>query len=239
MSRTLLPHAVVEESAAADPIHGGRSNSIGGGALAIVRHRRLAVVASPIPTSTSSPLVGVPLSHAKIIASLHQHTTVVPMRFGPVEDGDVRIKQFLVSRYDDLAAMIERFQDRDEYGVIVDIVDARSDRPRPALLDPETTNTPGISYMYELCSRKAAKSTDHDALRDKIEAAFDDLDVEIKWEVTKRDRDRGRAPERERLALLVRRADRDLFLTSIRRQKSKNRWDLTLSGPFAPYSFVS
>ncbi len=174
--------------------------------------------------------------------------TVIPVRFGTIVKGSIdELKGWLNDNYEGLRKSMERFREKEEYGIQVfwnaDIVADRLADTIPELKDLKMeaeAKQGGAAYMHkQLFEKKLRQEMESEAglrfkeLYSRIKELVEELNIEKTKETTG-----GRADMLMNLSCLV---HREMAMDMIEELDIINNMDnfyIRLTGPWPPYSFA-
>lgn len=100
------------------------------GSVYTIPYRGISAVVSDVPYKQLTPSMDTVMVHHKVVEAAREAGTVVPIRFGVVIKDRSGVEKLLKSSYSEFSSKIERFRDREEYGVKMVIEKAGFDRLR-------------------------------------------------------------------------------------------------------------
>lgn len=195
------------------------------------------VAQGPLAAATLShaPQSFGPLDHARLLATVHQQTCILPVRHGTVLPDEEAVKNFLGSRCKDLHRDLDRLEGSSEIGLRIEL----SHSPPPeGPLTPSCPCRADISPAAYLAARRARYQS-HDELNLHAQLAVETCLQSLGGLFRDWRRLSPEPPGILRLAFLVERTRSDAFTERVTRldtQKIAGRY--TLVGPWPPYSFV-
>ncbi len=186
----------------------------------------------PIP---DPPIAGVgfgPLDQARVLAAIHRHIGILPVRYGTVLPDDDTVRQFLADCGEELLADLDRVEACGEIGLRIELAPATA----PTLVPPPVPLA--VSPAAYLAGRAAIYLRDdrlHDEAQRVEQACTGALGgLARHWRRLK--------PEPlgiVRLSFLVERTRWDAFTRRLEALKSRKLFRCcTLLGPWPPYGFV-
>lgn len=189
--------------------------------------------------------------HHAVIAGIHERSTIMPATFGSVYDSVDTVRQALTSRADEISQRLSTICESDEWAVRIYFV-AEGALDRVLERDPDLKRlaqqlsdaSEGRSYMLrrQVQSRtQAALEQYQDELVDSVFRDFEPHTVIIQPEELKdHGGDSNRGEQISRSSLLVRREDRERFLSEAERIHVEiEHIELEITGPWPPYSFAT
>ncbi len=195
----------------------------------VVQDSLAAATVGPVPTSFG------PLEHARLLAAIHSHLSVLPARYGVGLPNEEAVQAFLSSRWRDLSSDLDRIEGTSEIGLRIELACS------PAPAEPPVSSgafRSDISPARYLALRQARYQW-HDQVNAQAQLAATTCVRAIEglyrtW--------RRLSPEplgMVRLAFLVERRMSQAFaerLETWKADKAGQRY--TVLGPWPPYSFV-
>ena len=242
----------VDGAAGVDPAH----------AVQLVDHRELCAVVSRVPLDEFGSeglernledlawLKRTALAHNAVLARARDADAVIPFRTCTIFDTPARVATMLADERTYFLAQLARLRRRDEWAVKLFADRERLPTSAPghgaAGSEPDAETTPGRAFIAR---KKLDRDLRHEALanaRDAARKAHVDLCAHAAASVLlppQHSRVSGRSGDMIlNGAYLVERDAAAEFATAVnalRRRESPNGFMLELSGPFAPYNFVT
>lgn len=219
------------------PVHrrGRLPAGVEGAAVSLVTQDALAVAASRVPNAGPAPDAAQTTAYANVIAALSVDRTVLPVRYGCFFPSTTQVREFLHARRAEFASLLDEFDGCVEMGVRVLLPGAGPSAEKR----PSRTFESGSGLQY-LTGRGVAYAR-RDAARD-VSAATAAAIRRVFNRVTVQSR-AVPAVTGENLLLsmyfLILRKHIEAFRGGFRRLQTQNSYRLLLSGPWAPYSFVT
>ena len=213
---------------------------LGDGTLSMVASGSLAGVTSPVPSGGLRPMAENVLRHGAIVEALQRQGPTLPVRFGTVVADALVLTDVLAQRQAELLADLTRLGDKVEFGLTV--LWDRSPGEDDGLLDGPDDHQlpgggPGTQYLRARLAASHRDATRREAARSiarSLDAVLDSHVLDRRCSITPTDRLAVRA------AYLI---DPTQFgactraIGEVRRRRQDLR--VLVSGPWAPYSFVS
>jgi hypothetical protein len=208
---------------------------IGGAPIRQVECCGISAIVSDLPGQTVRPQPETVIEHHKVVDAVLAHSTPVPCRFGAlISQGSLQV--FMKSQSVRLLEMLDRFSGRVEMHVVL-ASDCAGAPSMSARAIPVEGAGEGSRFLFKKLSEKAAE----DELRSKLEqggellyARFRGIANDHVFTV------KTRAPHLAEAAHLVSRPDLDQYHETFElAQLEMVGFRLRLTGPWAPYSFVS
>jgi len=207
-----------------------RRSREGGSALELVPAETLSVVAASVSLGfVRNPDADVLLTYRRTIDAVHEVQTIVPLRFGTTADTRADVPPLLARHRDALRTHLERFDERVEVGVRLQLAASPASDPAP----PSAQALSGRAYLEARRDARAQRADRKEAVvtayRTAIEAAC------VDWTGDQRGGDDGSVLS---LAFLVARARADAARERLEAVESRHVSEAHVVGPWAPYSFV-
>ncbi len=213
--------------------------SVSGDDLALLPCRDIGAVASQLKQSGAPPVTmeAVP-RHESVVEAVRQQGPALPVRFGTVFRDAAAVTSALAERYDALVADLERIGDKVELCLTALWANAPAD---DASLSAHPENTDGESAGARYLLTRAAEARRHDAIEEHARALAEECDDVLG----------GLALEGRmtlvptsgiafRTAYLLERQDVAAFRMEFEQaRRAQHELRILLTGPWAPYSFVS
>jgi len=244
MSPRLL-YCVFRPESGEGPILAG----VGGRPVFVRRKGKLAAAASSVagdeaPRSTSDLLL-----YQEVVEAFNRRGTVVPMRYGAVFPSPEALDRHLEKESLRYGALLDALEDGVEMGVRVLVSARRDDSPEgDASKDgerkegPGFPSSPGKGKSYLLARRgRYLGAREACAAGERCEEAFAGLYRKAKREIRPVKDEEGKDGGKVLLSVyfLVRRSEVEAFRHAFRDFLNREGGALLLSGPWAPYSFVT
>ena len=235
-----------------EPIFG-----ISGQPVTIISANGLGVAVSLISPSDLTPDTDRALTYQAVVESMHRNRTVIPLRYGNVYEEEAQIVRFLLENEERLKLSLSELNGCVEMGIRVLFAESpeaerQSHESGIGGTTPLRREPSGIGHSY-LAKRRALYGLDQtrarrrDAIAGHCRKAFAGLYVKFKREEDESEFTRfglgltGSLAHRSIFSLyfLVPRGSIDLFRQAFRELTSRESARLLLSGPWAPYNFVT
>ena len=192
----------------------------------------------PLTAATLRPLPATPigpLEHARLLAAVHTHINILPVRYGSVLPNEEAVRHFLSNRRENLLRDLVRLQGTSEIGLRIELADPLTTRCSQNEHDNFLPTTPSGQYLASRRQRYAWK----DRLDRQTKLVTEDYLRAMRGLYSEWQTLTSTVPTIVRLAFLVQRDLGDAFRqrleTTIPTQTSRR---CTLLGPWPPYSFV-
>ncbi|MGD0896364.1 MAG: GvpL/GvpF family gas vesicle protein [Thermoguttaceae bacterium] len=176
-----------------------------------------------------------PLEHAALLAEIHRHADVLPMRFGGALPDEQAVCDLLRRRHDAILAELDRLSGTGEIGLRIELCPSPHEPAPVVCVGPPM---PGDSPEQYLAARRALYRRQDQAHR-HAQLAAERCMRAVEGFYRDWRRLSPEPPGTLRLALLV---ERTLFRTLLDRlatfKAETTGWQSTILGPWPPYSFV-
>lgn len=196
----------------------------------------LVAVCSKAPATVASDVSSL-RAYARVIETLHQHCTILPLRWGCVLDSHAEVVELLRRRRDEFRSGLHRLEGCMEMGLSIRLGLAESSSTADATLLPSEQAAPGTAYLKRCRIRFATE----DGLRraeaaalTRLRNAFEGLFVQSAAEPARAGPSRLLS-----VAFLVRRAQDASFRQAFEHLRKRSPEKMHLTGPWPPYTFVS
>jgi len=222
---------------------------VGGRPVYQVVHRHLSAAVSMMARADLAADLLRVRAYEKVVASLHRHRTVIPLRYGCFLEQESQVRQILEEHGPQYEALLKELEGCVEMGLRVLLpagsfaatsppgsAGCREDaRPHP-MMPSAAPNRPGLVYLTVRKAHYAHQdrwTREHRQAADRCLAQFAGLFVKSKTE--------GPSPRLPLLSLyfLVPRGAVASFRQAFRRLAATEPARLLLSGPWPPYNFVT
>jgi hypothetical protein len=191
-------------------------------------------------TSVALPAATGPLQHARLLAAIYRHISILPARYGTVLPDDEAVRRFLDSHGEDLARESERLRGTAEMGLRIELPHSRG----PAEGAGRSSAVPGgaapsgatpASYM----AARRARYRCQDRLAAQSQWVADTYLRALKGLIRDWQRRSPEPPGMVRLAFLVEVEQAAAFARRVAMLRSMQLGQqCTLFGPWPPYSFL-
>jgi hypothetical protein len=207
-----------------------RRSGVGDVSLELLEAEPFSVLAASIsPDLVRRPDEATLLAYRDTIDAVHAAQTIVPLRFGTTMDARTEIQPLLAPNRDALRAHLERFEDRVEVGVRLQLADSPATDPAP---DPAQAAS-GRAYLEARRDERAHRADREEAVVTAYRTA-----IEAAWVDGVRDRKETDDGSVLSAAFLVPRSRADAVCRRLEAVESKHVREAHVVGPWAPYSFV-
>ena len=211
-----------------------------------IPYKNICALVSTIPFKEIHPSVNEIISHQRVVEASRERWTTLPVRFGTLFKSDDGVKEFLTRSYKELHPKIEKFKDKEEYGlkVIIDKSDLRK-------LDLKIDDNEEIKQIKEEL-KGAGEGTSYflkmkmdEAMKTEMLKKIDEISGDIHQNLSKVSATSCtlRSDITEILlnsSYLIDRNEKSKFDSQVHKIKKKYEpigITLHVSGPWAPYSF--
>jgi hypothetical protein len=182
------------------------------------------------------------IAHEAVVESFVGATAVLPMKLFTIFTSDDRAVAHVRAQRERIAAAVKRVANHDEWGVRVALDRARAAR-LPASIARRRTPSTGIDYLAGKKARRDATVELAERARETVAALYDRL-AERSKQATRRTAGELPADSGPLLldaAFLVARSRSNAFRALLERERRRlaaHGYDVTLTGPWPPYTFV-
>jgi hypothetical protein len=200
---------------------------------------------SKLENTVQAPDITHILTYQKVVETLHNKSSVIPMRYGCLFENEQQITKMLEDHGDEYRALLKELGDCVEMGIRILMPDINSSY---SVRDGEEANlketkplTPGHEYLAALKARygpdqQFAKEMIHVSLQ--CRTAFSGLYVKYKEEHTQPLKQQSTFQNIYSLFFLVPRETVASFHIAFQDLCRRQTYKLLLSGPWPPYNFV-
>jgi hypothetical protein len=212
---------------------------VGGGPVVVLCEGDLGAAVSA-GSDFQAPDVPRLLAYERVVEYLHDHLTLIPMRYGCVFEERPQISRFLTARNEEYQSLLAKLDGTAEMGIRILLPDCETGKRQPppaARTDNSFVASPGAAYLMFRKQYYAAQ----DGQKDKSHGMAEILRHRLSGNfVSSREECWGLSQHTALLSLqfLVQRVAVDSFARLVRSVAEEQRWKLLLSGPWPPYSFV-
>jgi hypothetical protein len=203
-------------------------SGVGGTTVTLVSADALAAAVSRVPDAALAANLARATTYASVIAALAAEHTVLPMRYGCVFTSRAQVHEFLRTRRTEFVALLNQLEGCVEMGIRA----LPAARERPAACPAPASFASYLAARRRLYARRAAARETDAALNTVLRRAFRRCSIRA-----------VAAPAGTNaftsMAFLIRRTHVAAFRRTFRRLQERYPYRLLLSGPWAPFNFVT
>jgi hypothetical protein len=228
----LLLYGVLDAAARSDAASVVEARSgVGDAPLRLVPAGPFSVLAAPAaPAAVRAPDAATLLGYRDTVDAVHAARTTVPLRFGTTAASRAEVQPLLAPHREALRAHLERFENRVEVGVRLQLAASPSSTPAAEAAQAAS----GRAYLE-------ARRDEHAQRADQEEAVVAAYRTAIETACVEGTRDRRTVDDGPvlSLAFLVPRSRADAVCERLKGVESPHVREAHVVGPWAPYAFVS
>jgi hypothetical protein len=217
----------------------GDGSGVRGGGLLRIEHGGLAAVVSPLAARVVAPTKEELLDYERVIRSRHAVADVLPMRFGSVLPDEAAVREHLDAQRTVYQRALSRIAGCVEMGVRA-LVSTPPPSAEPAeRAKPEIRSRPGIDYLKERQRRHAAELQLRDRCTALEQALLSKVAPWCREHRSELSPPRSGAPMLCSLYFLVPRDRVSAFRAALSPLPVGGHAEISLSGPWPPFNFMS
>jgi len=200
---------------------------------------------SRLENTVQAPDITHILTYQKVIETLHNKSSVIPMRYGCLFENEPQITKMLEEHGNEYRELLKEIEDCVEMGIRILVPDINSphsvrDGEEANLKDPKPL-TPGHEYLAALKARYGLDqqfAKEMTQVSQQCRTAFSGLFVKYKEEYTRPLKQQSPFQNIYSLFFLVPRQSVASFRLAFQDLCRRQTYKLLLSGPWPPYNFV-
>ncbi|MHC1713331.1 MAG: GvpL/GvpF family gas vesicle protein [Solidesulfovibrio sp.] len=188
------------------------------------------------PRVTTHPDVGQLRAYARVIASLHDRNTVIPLRYGCVADDAAQVVAILTERTEEYGRLLDELDDCVELGVRILPENAPQLVASSTAPDDGVPSATGVDYLRTRAKHYGQEKHLRDAYRQRVEHCCNAMQG---WFVKCASEPATSLSPLVSVYFLVRRKAIESFQRAFNEYRVTESAKLLLTGPWPPYNFVT